>query len=260
MADQLENSIPILERFRLDNRVALVTGGGQGICRAFAHALGEAGAMVAVVDMVADRAETVANELATKGVEVMAVTADITKADQVKRMVRTILDCWGILTISVNNAGIARDNLLVRLDPADWDAVLRTDLTGVYNCTKAVLRSMLQRRSGRVVTISSVVGLLGNSGQTAYGAAKAGVFGFTKSLAREIASRNITVNAVAPGYISTDMTAELSEEATEKLQQGIPLGRLGVGADVAGAVRFLLSEDAAYITGQILSVDGGMYM
>lgn len=243
-----------------EERVALITGASQGIGESVAQRLASEGCNLILASRRQEVCEEVGSRLAGEGIETLSVGMDVGNLDSVVASVDEALERFGHIDFLVNNAGIARDNLLVRMDPADWDAVLRTDLTGVYNCTKTVLRSMLRRRSGRVVTISSVVGLLGNSGQTAYGAAKAGVLGFTKSLAREIASRNITVNAVAPGYISTEMTAGLPEGATEKLQQKIPLGRLGAGEDVAGAVRFLLSEDAAYITGQVLSVDGGMYM
>ena len=243
-----------------EERVALITGASQGIGESIAQRLASEGCNLILASRRQEVCEEVGSRLAGEGIETLSVGMDVGSLDSVVASVDEALECFGHIDFLVNNAGIARDNLLVRMDPADWDSVLRTDLTGVYNCTKTVLRSMLRRRIGRVVTISSVVGLLGNSGQTAYGAAKAGVLGFTKSLAREIASRNITVNAVAPGSISTEMTAGLPEGATEKLQQKIPLGRLGAGADVAGAVRFLLSEDAAYITGQTLSVDGGMYM
>jgi 3-oxoacyl-[acyl-carrier protein] reductase len=243
-----------------EERVALITGASQGIGESVAQRLASEGCNLILASRRQEVCEEVGSRLAGEGIETLSVGMDVGNLDSVVASVDEALERFGHIDFLVNNAGIARDNLLVRMDPADWDAVLRTDLTGVYNCTKTVLRSMLRRRSGRVVTISSVVGLLGNSGQTAYGAAKAGVLGFTKSLAREIASRNITVNAVAPGYISTEMTAGLPEGATENLQQKIPLGRLGAGTDVAGAVRFLLSEDAAYITGQTLSVDGGMYM
>ena len=243
-----------------EEHVAMITGASQGIGESIAQRLASEGCNLILASRRKEACEKVGTLLGKEGIDTLSVAMDVGDLESVAASVEVALERFGHIDFLVNNAGIARDNLLVRLDPADWDAVLRTDLTGVYNCTKTVLRSMLRRRSGRVVTISSVVGLLGNSGQTAYGAAKAGVFGFTKSLAREIASRNITVNAVAPGYISTEMTAGLSEGATENLQQKIPLGRLGVGADVAGAVRFLLSDDAAYITGQILSVDGGMYM
>ena len=243
-----------------DERVALITGASQGIGESIAERLAGEGCNLILASRRKEACEIVGARLAGDGVETLAVAMDVGDLDSVGAAVQEAMERFGRIDFLINNAGITRDNLLVRLRPDDWDAVLRTDLTGVYNCTKTVLRSMLRRRSGRVVTISSVVGLRGNPGQTAYAAAKAGVFGFTKSLAREIASRNITVNAVAPGYISTEMTAGLPAEATEKLLEQIPLGRLGVGADVAGAVRYLLSEDAAYVTGQILSVDGGMYM
>ena len=236
-----------------EGRVALVTGASQGIGEPLGCNLVLGSRRKAACEEVGER-------LADRGVDTLAVAMDVGDLDSVSAPVAAALERFEQIDFLVNNAGITRDNLLLRMDPDDWDALLRTDLTGVYNCSKAVLRSMLRRRSGRIVTISSVVGLLGNAGQTAYAAAKSGVFGFTKSLAREVASRNITVNAVAPGYISTEMTAGLPEEGAKKLREQIPLGRLGEGADVAGAVRFLLSDDAAYVTGQVLSVDGGMYM
>ncbi|MGD8329381.1 MAG: 3-oxoacyl-[acyl-carrier-protein] reductase [Acidobacteriota bacterium] len=243
-----------------DGRVALITGASQGIGEAIAARLATEGCNLVLASRRKDACEAVAEQFSEHEIETLAVEMDVGEMASVSAGIDEALERFGQVDFLVNNAGITRDNLLLRLDPEDWDAVLRTDLTGVYNCSKTVLRSMLRRRSGRIVTISSVVGLLGNAGQTAYAAAKAGVFGFTKSLAREVASRNITVNAIAPGYITTEMTAGLSEEVTEKLQQEIPLSRLGEGADVAGAVRFLLSEDASYVTGQVLSVDGGMYM
>jgi len=245
---------------QFDGRVALITGASQGIGEAIATRLASEGCNLVLASRREEACAVVAERLAEHDIETLAVAMDVGEMASVSAAIDEALERFGQVDFLVNNAGITRDNLLLRLDPEDWDAVLRTDLTGVYNCSKTVLRSMLRRRSGRIVTISSVVGLLGNAGQTAYAAAKAGVFGFTKSLAREVASRNITVNAIAPGYITTEMTAGLPEEVTEKLQQDIPLGRLGEGADVAGAVRFLLSEDASYVTGQTLSVDGGMYM
>jgi len=241
-------------------QVALVTGASQGIGEAIAERLASEGCNLVLASRRKEACEQVGARLAAHGVDVVAVQMDVGDPASVGAAVGEALERFEHLDALINNAGITRDNLLLRLDPDDWDAVLRTDLTGVYNCSKAVLRSMIRRRRGRIVTISSVVGLLGNAGQTAYAAAKAGVFGFTKSLAREVASRNITVNAVAPGYISTEMTSGLPEGAAEKLRGQIPLGRLGEGADVARVVRFLLSEDAAYVTGQVLSVDGGMYM
>ncbi len=243
-----------------DGQVAVITGASQGIGEAIAERLAAEGCDLVLASRRKEACEAVGARLAGHGVETLAVQMDVGDMASVGAAFVAAMERFDKVDFLVNNAGITRDNLLLRMRPEDWDAVLRTDLTGVYNCSRTVLRSMLRRRSGRIVTIGSVVGLLGNAGQTAYAAAKAGVFGFTKSLAREVASRNITVNAVAPGYISTEMTAGLPEGAAEKLQEQIPLGRLGEGADVAGAVRFLLSEDAAYVTGQVLSVDGGMYM
>lgn len=243
-----------------DGQVALITGASQGIGEAIAERLAAEGCNLILASRRKEACEAVGERLAAHGVETLSVAMDVGDLASVAAAVEVGMERFEHLDFLINNAGITRDNLLVRLGADDWDAVLRTDLTGVFNCSKTVLRSMLRRRSGRIVTISSVVGLLGNAGQTAYAAAKSGVFGFTKSLAREVASRNITVNAVAPGFISTEMTAGLPEEATETLKKQIPLGRLGEGSDVAGAVRFLLSDDAAYVTGQVLSVDGGMYM
>ena len=243
-----------------DGCTALVTGASQGIGEAIARRLASEGCDLVLASRRQEACEAVGDTLTEQRVATLSVAMDVGDSESVKAGVDAALERFGQVDFLINNAGITRDNLLLRLDSDDWEAVLRTDLTGVYNCTKAVLRSMLRRRSGRVVTISSVVGLLGNPGQTAYAAAKSGVFGFTKSLAREVASRNITVNAVAPGYISTEMTAALPDEARERLLEQIPVGRLGTSADVAGVVRFLLSEDAAYVTGQVLSVDGGMYM
>lgn len=244
-----------------EGKAALITGASQGIGEAIAARLAAEGCNLALVSRRREACEEVAERLAAEAeVEAMAGAMDVGDAESVRAAVDAALEHFGHLDFLVNNAGITRDQLLLRLDPEDWNAVLGTNLAGVYHCSKAVLRSMIRRRQGRIVSISSVVGLLGNPGQTAYAAAKAGIFGFTKSLAREVASRNITVNAVAPGYIATDMTASLPDAARQRLLEQIPLGRLGTGADVAGVVGFLLSEDAAYITGQVLCVDGGMRM
>lgn len=250
---------PRTER-HLDGNVALVTGASQGIGEAIALRLAAEGCRVVVASRRLEACQAVAAQAEEAGTEALAVALDVTEPDSVTAAVDAALERFEQIDFLVNNAGITRDALLVRMSADDWDAVLDTDLSGVYRTTKAVLRSMLRRRRGRIVTISSVVGLLGNAGQTAYAAAKAGTLGFTRSLAREVASRDITVNAVAPGYIDTEMTEALPERARDQLMAQIPLGRLGSAQDVAGVVAFLLSEDAAYITGQVLSVDGGMHM
>jgi 3-oxoacyl-[acyl-carrier protein] reductase len=238
----------------------LVTGASQGIGQSIALRLAEEGCSLVLGSRRQEACEETALAAREHGVEALAVALDVGELESVQSAVESALAQFESIDYLVNNAGVARDNLLLRLSPEAWEETLQTNLMGVYHCTKAVLRSMLRRRYGRIVSISSVVGLLGNPGQTAYAASKAGIHGFTKSLAREVASRNITVNAVAPGYISTEMTASLSEETREQLLAQIPLEHLGTGADVAGVVRFLLSDDAAYITGQVISVDGGMSM
>ena len=244
----------------LKDRVSIVTGGSRGIGRAIALRLASQGSHVVVAARTAQACEPVAEEARLHGVEALALSMDVGDADSVKAAVSAVSEHFGQIDHLVNNAGITRDALLLRLKDDAWDDVLRTDLTGVFLCSRAVLKSMLRRRSGRIVSISSVVGLLGNPGQTNYAAAKAGVHGFTKALAREVASRSITVNAVAPGYVETDMTQDLPEEAKRQLREQIPLSRLGTGDDVAATVSFLLSDDASYITGQVISVDGGMCM
>ena len=242
------------------DKVSIVTGASRGIGRAIALRLASQGCHLAIGARTAAACESVAEEARTHGVDVLPLEMDVGKPDSVKAAVKAVLDHFGQIDNLVNNAGITRDGLLLRLNDDAWNDVLRTDLTGVFLCSRAVLRSMLRRRRGRIVSISSVVGLLGNPGQTNYAAAKAGVHGFTKALAREVASRGITVNAVAPGYVETDMTHDLPEEAKRQLKEQIPLSRLGTGDDVAGTVSFLLSDDATYITGQVISVDGGMCM
>lgn len=244
----------------LHEKVNLITGASKGIGRAIALRLAREGSNLVLGARTVDACEQVAAEARELGVEALAVSLDVGDARSVKAAIAAAVERFGHIDGLVNNAGITRDNLLMRLSDESWDEVLRTDLTGVFLCTRAVLRSMLRRRQGRVVSISSVVGLQGNAGQTNYAAAKAGVHGFTKALAREVGTRGITINAVAPGFIESDMTRDLPEETKENLKQQIPLSRLGKGDDVAGVVNFLLSEDAAYITGQIISVDGGMHM
>ena len=245
----------------LANKTALVTGASRGIGRATAIELAKAGAKVAV-NYAGNRAaaEEVVAQIQAAGGQAFMVQADVGDAAAVDAMVKSVVEQFGSIDILVNNAGITRDNLIMRMKEEDWDAVIHTNLKGIFNCTKVVTKLMMKQRYGRIVNMTSVVGVMGNAGQSNYAAAKAGVIGFTKSMAKELASRNITVNAVAPGYISTDMTADLPDQAKADLQSQIPLQRLGNPADVAGAVLFLVSPGADYITGQTLHVDGGMVM
>ena len=246
---------------RLRGRSALVTGGSRGIGRAIALRLASEGANVAVCARNEEAAAATAAEVAHSGVGSLSRGVDVSDAGQVKDLVAATIAEFGALNILVNNAGIARDNLTLRLQEADWDAVLEINLKGAFLCCKAAARSMMKAREGRIINISSVVGIAGNAGQSNYAASKAGLLGFTKSLARELAPRNITVNAVAPGLVpDTGMTTDLGEEAVEQLLSHVPLGRPGSAEDVAAAVAFLASEEAAYITGHVLTVDGGMTM
>jgi 3-oxoacyl-[acyl-carrier protein] reductase len=244
----------------LQGSVALVTGASRGIGRAVAQALAAAGAQV-VVNYA--RSSTAAEELVTQieadGGSAMALQADVSKVAEVDALISTVLEKCGRIDILVNNAGITRDTLLLRMKPEDWQAVIDLNLTGVFLCTRAVAKAMLKQRSGRIINIASVAGQMGNPGQANYSAAKAGVIGFTKTVAKEMASRGVTVNAVAPGFIETDMTSELPN--TEDILKFIPLGRFGKPEDIAGMVRFLAADPAAaYITGQVFNVDGGMVM
>ncbi|UTR15134.1 3-oxoacyl-[acyl-carrier-protein] reductase [Salipaludibacillus sp. LMS25] len=240
---------------------ALVTGGSRGIGKAICLELAGQGVNVAVnFSGNREKAEAVAEQCRQLGVNALAVQADVANADSVKQMMETVIDAFGSIDILVNNAGITRDTLIMRMKENDFDAVINTNLKGVFNCSKAVTRPMMKQRYGRIINISSVVGVLGNAGQANYVASKAGVIGLTKSLARELANRNIRVNAVAPGFIGTDMTDELSEETKEALLKQIPLAELGKPEDVARVVVFLASDASAYMTGQTLHVDGGMVM
>ncbi|WP_278341847.1 3-oxoacyl-[acyl-carrier-protein] reductase [Acidaminococcus fermentans] len=245
----------------LVGKVALVTGGSRGIGRAIALKLAENGADVAInYAGNTAAAEEVKATIEQMGRKALLIQCSVADTDGVQAMVNQVVKELGRLDILVNNAGITRDGLLMRMKEADWDDVMNTNLKGVYNCSKAVMRTMMKQKSGRIVNMASVVGEMGNAGQANYAAAKAGVIGFTKSLAKEVASRGITVNAIAPGFIATDMTRVLSDDQKAEMARTIPLGRAGQPEDVANAVLFLASEGAAYITGQVLNVDGGMVM
>lgn len=246
--------------FSLKDKVALVTGASQGIGRATSLALAEAGAKVAVAARSADRLSALVSEITSAGSEALAVPMDVANADQVKAGFQQILTKFGRLDILVNNAAITRDTLALRMKLDDWDAVLRTNLTGAHLCIQQALGAMLKQRSGRIINITSVVAETGNAGQANYVASKAGLIGLTRAIAVEVASRSITVNAVAPGFIETPMTDPLPQELKDKLKSLIPLGRFGKDREIASAIVFLASDEAAYITGQVLDVNGGMHM
>jgi 3-oxoacyl-[acyl-carrier protein] reductase len=244
----------------LQGKTAIVTGAAQGIGRAIAECLAQAGADIAVADLDPGRSvETVAS-VEKLGRKALNIKVNVADANETKAMVEQVMKAWGKVDILVNNAGITRDGLLLRMKEEDWNLVLQINLNGTFNCTKAVLQPMTKQRYGRIVNIASIVGVIGNAGQANYSASKAAVIGFTKTVGREYASRNVTVNAVAPGFIDTAMTHGLSADVKDTLLKQIPLGRLGTPADIAAAVRFLVSEDAAYITGHVLHVNGGMLM
>lgn len=244
----------------LDGQVALVTGASRGIGAAIAQELGKQGATVIGTATSENGAAQITQALQQNGIKGVGMALDVNDAAQVEAVLKKIADEFGVIAILVNNAGITKDTLLMRMSDDDWDAVLSTNLKSVFRLSQAVLRPMMKARYGRIISISSVVGHMGNAGQTNYAAAKAGMAGFTKSLAREVGSRNITVNCVAPGFIDTDMTKGLSEEHRNGMLQHIPLGRLGGVDEVAAAVGFLASQSAGYITGETLHVNGGMYM
>lgn len=244
----------------LENQIALVTGASRGIGAAIAQALGKQGAVVIGTATTANGAEQISQALKQSGIKGAGMALDVNDAAQVEATLKEIAEKFGDVTILVNNAGITRDTLLMRMKDEDWDAVISTNLKSVYRMSQAVLRPMMKARAGRIINISSVVGHSGNAGQTNYAATKAGIAGFTKSLAAEVGSRGITVNSVAPGFIDTDMTRELPEDIKANLLTRIPLGKLGQVEDIAAAVAFLASPSAGYITGETLHVNGGMYM
>ena len=246
--------------FSLINKVALITGASQGIGRETAIALAQAGAKVAVAARNEEKLATLVNEITATGAEALAVKMDVANADEVKAGFKQLLEKFGRLDILVNNAAITRDGLAMRMKQDDWDAVLRTNLTGAHLCIQQALPPMMKARAGRIINITSVVAQSGNAGQANYVAAKAGLIGLTKAIAIEIASRNITVNAVAPGFIETPMTDVLPDAVKEQLKTRIPLGRMGTPRDVTSAILFLASDEAAYITGHVLNVNGGMHL
>jgi 3-oxoacyl-[acyl-carrier protein] reductase len=246
--------------FSLKDKVALVTGASQGIGWDIAQALVVAGAKVAVAARTEEKLALLVGEITAAGGEAFPIKMDVADGEQIKSGFKQVLEKFGRLDILVNNAAITRDGLAVRMKPDDWDAVIKTNLTGAHLCIQQALSTMMRARSGRIINVASVVAKMGNAGQANYVAAKAGLIGLTKAIAMEIASRNITVNAVAPGFVTTPMTDVLSDKVKEDLKTRIPLGRLGVPRDVAAAVVFLASDEAAYITGHTLDVNGGMYL
>ncbi len=245
---------------RLESKVALITGGARGIGRAIALTFAREGANIVVADVNLEIAQKTASEIEGLGRQAMALEMDVTSYDLVESGINKILDKLGKVDILVNNAGITKDNLLLRMSPADWDAVLNVNLKGTFNCIKAVSRPMIKQRSGRIISIASIIGLMGNPGQANYAASKAGIIALTKTVAKELASRNINANAVAPGFIQTEMTAKLPEEIKKKMLEAIPLGILGTPEDVANVCLFLASQESSYITGQVITIDGGMVM
>ncbi len=245
---------------RLKDKVALVTGGARGIGQAIAMTFAKEGADIVVADVNLEIARKTASEIEGLGRKALALEMDVTNYDLVEEVINKILDKMGKIDILINNAGITKDNLVLRMSQAEWDAVINVNLKGTFNCIKAVSRPMVKQRSGRIVSIASIIGLMGNPGQANYAASKAGIIALTKTIAKELASRNINANAVAPGFIQTEMTAKLPEDIKKKMLEAIPLAKLGTPQDVANLCLFLASDESSYITGQVITIDGGMVM
>lgn len=243
----------------LDDKVAVITGAAQGIGKAIAETLARQGADVAIADLQEEKAQAVAQEIAADtGQQAIAIQVDVSDAASAKAMIDQAVEELGRVDILVNNAGVTRDNLIMRMKEEDWDLVLNVNLKGAFNCSRAVIRTMMRQRTGRIVNISSVSGVAGQAGQTNYSSSKAGLIGFTKALAKEVGSRNITVNAVAPGFIETVLTTDLPQDLKDTAIELTPLGKFGKPQDIANAVAFLVSDEASFITGEVLTVDGGM--
>ncbi|MCH8018483.1 3-oxoacyl-[acyl-carrier-protein] reductase [candidate division KSB1 bacterium] len=245
---------------KLKDEVAIVTGSARGIGRAIALELVRNGAKLVICDLNMDDIQIVVDQFTEMGGEAKGFVSNVTQAEDAQQLIDKTIEAFGKVDILVNNAGITRDNLLMRMKEDEWDAVIAVNLKGTYNCIRAIAKPFIKQRSGKIINLASVVGQIGNAGQVNYSASKAGVIGLTKSVAKELAARNVLVNAIAPGFIQTDMTAKLTEKAKEELTNAIPLGKLGQPEDVAKVVLFLASDDAAYITGQVINVDGGMVM
>ena len=244
----------------LTDKVAIVTGASRGIGEAIAKQLSSCGAKIILIARNSDQLVAVKETIISNGGIAESIAGDVSNLNSISEIVANTIDKWGRIDILVNNAGIARDNIIMRMKESDWDSVMNINLKGCFNGIKSVARPMIKNKAGRIINITSVIGQIGNAGQSNYAASKAGIMGLTKSMAKELGSRNITVNAVAPGYITTDMTNELNDEVKEQLKSSIPLGRLGTPDDVANLVCFLASDEAGYITGQTFNVDGGMVM
>ena len=245
---------------RLKDKVALITGGARGIGQAIAMTFAREGADIVVADVNLEIAQKTALEIEGLGRKALALEMDVTSYEKVEEGINKILDKMGKVDILVNNAGITKDNLILRMSPADWDAVINVNLKGTFNCIKAVSRPMIKQRSGRIISIASIIGLMGNPGQANYAASKAGIIALTKTVAKELASRSINANAVAPGFIQTAMTDKLPEDIKKKMMEAIPLAKLGTPQDVANVCLFLASDESSYITGQTITIDGGMVM